>query len=188
MIVTASGSNSASPPSATGSSAMIVVMVVRMIGLSLARPLSMIASLMSILFSFLLCSMKSISTTAFLTTIPARDTIPMTPMNDRGVWVTNRPMKPPLIDRKMLNTMSNGSTSELNSNAMTRYTSTTITANSTPISMKKSVWSVASPPTMVSVLSSISEERPSIISSTFSSLMLFSYSYTWLLLSSLVIA
>ena len=112
MIVTASGSNSASPLNAIGSSAMIVVIVVRMIGLIRARPLSMIASLISILFCFLLASMKSINTTAFLTTIPARETIPITPMNDSGVWVTNRPMNPPLTLRKMLNTVISGSTSE----------------------------------------------------------------------------
>src|SRR5699024_4924626 len=99
IIVIAKGSNKGSPEKATGINATIDVTEVNRIDLIRAYPELTIASMIYIDSVNRRASTKSINTTAFLTTIPVKETIPITPRKLSGVCVINKPSMAPEIQR-----------------------------------------------------------------------------------------
>src|SRR5690625_7322947 len=113
-IINVKGSNKLSPEKATGNNETIYVTEVNRIGLIRAYPELTIASVIFIDSVNRRASTKSINTTALLTKIPVKETIPITPRKLSGVCVINKPSMSQDIPRYTANITNNGRVRDLN--------------------------------------------------------------------------
>ncbi|MPN58982.1 hypothetical protein SDC9_206699 [bioreactor metagenome] len=113
---TAMGTMRLLPPNAKGISPITVVMVVSMMGRNLLFTASMQAvftSLLSLLSAFI----KSTSSMALFTTMPARLTIPKSAVKDKGCLNNARPKIDPITDRGMVMSIIRGCRNDPNWNS-----------------------------------------------------------------------